>query len=132
MKKIGKTTRQFRDDLNQPPNNYTVEVRSGFKGLNLIECLMEYGWRFMTLYRQKGSRPSPRKRNARKVRWQSGEVFQIALKRREEKGKGEKKRYTHLNAEFQRITKRDKKAFLNNQCKEMEENNRMGKTRDLL
>ena len=114
MKKVGKTTRPFRYDLNQIPYDDTVEVKNRFKGLNLIECLMEYGWRFVTLYRQKGSRPSLRKRNAKKARWQSGEVFQIALKRREEKGKGEKKRYTHLNAEFQRIARRDKKAFLGN------------------
>ena len=82
----------------------------------------------MTLYRRQGSRPSPRKRNAK---WLSEEALQIAVKRREAKGKGEKERYTHLNAEFQRIARRDKKAFLGEQCKEIEENNRMGKTRDL-
>ena len=92
---------------------------------------MNYGWRFMTLYRRQGSRPSPRKRNAKKAKWLSEEVLQITEKRREAKGKGEKQRYTHLNAEFQRIARRDKKAFLSDQCKEMEENNRMGKTRDL-
>ena len=85
----------------------------------------------MTLYRKQGSRPSPRKRNAKKAKWLSEEAFQIAEKRREVKGKGEKERYTHLNAEFQRIARRDKKAFLSDQCKEVEENNRMGKTRDL-
>ena len=90
---------------------------------------MNYGQRFMTLYRRQGSRPSPRKRNAKK--WLSEEALQIAVKRREGKSKGEKKRYTHLNAEFQRIARRDKKAFLSDQCKEKEENNRMGKTRDL-
>ena len=72
---------------------------------------MNYGQRFMTLYRRQGSRPSPRKRNA--------------------KSKGEKERYKHLNAEFQRIARRDKKAFLSDQCKEIEENNRTGNTRDL-
>ena len=66
-----------------------------------------------------------------KAKWLSEEALQIAMKRREEKGKGEKERYTHLNAEFQRIARRDKKAFLNDQCKEIEENNRMGKTSDL-
>ena len=66
-----------------------------------------------------------------KVKWLSEEALQIAVNRREMKGKGEKERYTHLNAEFQRITRRDKKAFLSEQCKEIEENNRMGKTRDL-
>ena len=85
----------------------------------------------MTLYRRQGSRPSPWKRNAKKAKWLSGEALQIAVKRREVKGKGEKERYTHLNAEFQRIARRDKKAFFSDQCKEIEENNRMGKTRDL-
>ena len=66
LKKVGKTTSSFRYDLNQIPNDYTVEVRNRFKGLDLIECLMNYGWRFMTLYRRQGARPSPRKRNARK------------------------------------------------------------------
>ena len=92
---------------------------------------MNYGWRFMTLYRRQGSRPSPWKRNAKKEKWLSEESLQIALKRREVKSKGEKERYTHLNAEFQRIIRREKKAFLSDQCKEIEENNRMGKTRDL-
>ena len=83
------------------------------------------------MYRRQGSRPSPRKRNAKR---QNGclEALQIAKKRREVKGKGEKERYTHLNAAFQRIARRDKKAFLSDQRKEIEENNRMGKTRNLL
>ena len=89
---------------------------------------MNYGWRFMTLYRRQGARPSPRKRNAK---WLSEEALQIAVKRREAKSKDKKERYTHLNAEFQRIARRDKKAFLSDQCKEIEENNRMEKTRDL-
>ena len=66
LKKVGKTTRPFRYDLNKIPYDYTVEVRNRFKGLDLIECLMNYGWRFVTLYRRQGSRPSPRKRNAKK------------------------------------------------------------------
>ena len=92
---------------------------------------MNYGWRFVTLYKRQESRPSPRKRNAKKVKWLSEEALQIAVKRREVKSKGEKERYTHLNAEFQRIARRDKKAFLSDQCKEIEENNRVGKTRNL-
>ena len=76
-------------------------------------------------------RPSPRKKKCKKAKWLSEEALQIAVERREAKGKGEKERYTHLNAEFQRIARRDKKVFLSDQCKEMEENNRMGKTRDL-
>ena len=92
---------------------------------------MNYGWRFVTLYRRQGSRPSPWKRNAKKAKRLSEEALQRAVKRREVKSKGEKERYTHLNAEFQRIARRDKKDFLSDQCKEIEENNRMGKTRDL-
>ena len=126
--KVGKTTRPFRYDLNQIPYDYTVEVRNRFKGLDLIESLMNYGWRFMTLYRREGSRPSPWKRN---TKWLSEGALQIAEKRREVKSKGEKERYSYLNAEFQRTARRDKKAFLSDQCKKIEENNRMGKTRDL-
>ena len=92
---------------------------------------MNYGWRFVTLYKRQESRPSPRKRNTKKAKWLSEEALQIAVKRREVKSKGEKERYKHLNAEFQRIARRDKKAFFSDQCKEIEENNRMGKTRNL-
>ena len=92
---------------------------------------MNYGLRFVTLYRKRGSRTSPWKRNAKNVKWLSREALQIALKRREVKSKREKERYKHLNAEFQRIARRDKIAFLSTQCKDIEENNRMGKTRDL-
>ena len=93
---------------------------------------MNSGRRFMILYRKQGSRPSPWKRNAKKAKLLSEEVLQVAVKRREVKSKGEKERYKHLNAEFQRIARRDKKAFLSDQCKQIEEKNRMGKTRDLL
>ena len=86
----------------------------------------------MTLYRRQGSKPSPRKRNAKKQNGKKAKkALQIAVKRREAKSKGEKERYKHLNTEFQRIARRDKKAFLSDQCKEIEENNRMGKTRHL-
>ena len=81
--------------------------------------------------RRQGSRPSPRMRNPKKAKRLSQEALQIAVNRREGKGKGEKGRYTHLNAEFQRIARRDKKAFLSDQCKEIEQHNRMGKSRDL-
>ena len=82
MKKVGKTTRPFRHDLNQIPYDYTVEVRNRFKGLDLIECLMNYGMRFVTLYREQeqGSRPSLWKRNAKKAKWLFGEALQIAMK----------------------------------------------------
>ena len=89
---------------------------------------MNCGLRFLTLYRRQGSRPSPWKINAKK---KNGSLRRPYKKRREAKSKGEKERYTHLNAEFQRIARRDKKAFLSDQCKEIEEKNRMGKTRDL-
>ena len=91
---------------------------------------MNYGMRFVTLYRRQGSRPSPWK-EMKKAKWLSGEALQIGVKRKEAKSKGEKERYKHLNAEFQRIARRDKKVFLRDQCKEIEENNRMRKTRDL-
>ena len=83
------------------------------------------------MYRRQGSRPSPRKRNAKVQNGCLRRALQIAMRRRDVRGKGEKERYTHLNAEFQRTARRDKKAFLGDQCKEIEENNRIGKTRDL-
>ena len=86
---------------------------------------MNYGWRFVTLYRRQGSRQFPWKRNAKKAKWLSEEALQIAVKRRQAKSKGEKERYKHLNAEFQRIARRDKKAFFTDQYKEIEEKNRM-------
>ena len=85
----------------------------------------------MTLYRKQGSRPYQKEKQCRKTKLLYEEALQIAMNRREVKGKGEKERYTHLNAEFQRIPRRNKKAYLSHQCKEIEENNRMGKTRDL-
>ena len=85
----------------------------------------------VTFYRRVESRPSPWKKKCKKTKWLSREALHIAVKRREAKSKGEKERYKHLNAEFQRIARRDKKAFLSDQCKEIEENNRMGKTRDV-
>ena len=84
---------------------------------------MNYEKRFMTLYRRHGARPCPKKKKCKKAIWLSEEALQIAVKRREVKNKGEKERYTYLNAEFQRIAMRDKKDFLNDQCKEIEENN---------
>ena len=83
-----------------------------FEGLDL----KNNGWRLVTLYRRQGSRPSPRKRNAKKAKWLPEEALQIAVRRREAKSKGEKERHKHLNAEFQRIARRDKKAFLSDQC----------------
>ena len=84
------------------------------------------------IVQETGIKTIPKKKKCKKAKWLSGEALQIAVKRREAKNRGEKERYTHLNAEFQRIARRDKKAFLSDQCKEIEENNRMGKTRDLV
>ena len=92
---------------------------------------MNYGQRFVILYKRQGSRPIPMEKKCQKAKWLSEEALQIAVKRREEKSKGGKDRYKHLNAEFQRIARRDKKAFFSDQCNEIEVNNRLGKTRDL-
>ena len=85
----------------------------------------------MTLYWGQGSRPSPRKKKCKKAKWLYEEALQLAVKGREAKGKGEKEKYTHLNADFQPLARRDEKAFLSDQCKEIEEDNRMGKTRNV-
>ena len=131
LKKVGKTTGPFRYDLNQIPYDYTVQVKNQFKGLDLIDCQMNYGLRFMTLYRRQGSRPSPRKRNVKRQNCCLEEALQVTEIRREAKGKEEKERYTLLNSEFPRIVRGSKKAFLSDQCKEIGKKNRMGMTRDL-
>ena len=131
MKKVGKTTRLFRYDLNQIPYDYTVGVRNRFKGLDLIDRVPDELWQEVCDIQETGIKTIPMEKKCKKAKWLSGEALQIAEKRQEAKGKGEKERYTHLNAEFERIARRDKKAFLTDQCKEIEENNRMGMTRDL-
>ena len=132
LKKVGKTTRLFRYDLNQIPYDYTVEVRNRFKGLDLIDRVRNELWMEVhDIVQERWSKTIPKKKKCKKAKSLSEEALQIAEKRRKAKGKGEKERYTHLNAEFQRIAQRDKKAFLSDQCKEVEENNRMGKTKDL-
>ena len=118
MKKVGKTTRPFRYDLNQIPNNYTVEVRNRLKGLDLIDIVPEVLWMEVhDIIQETGIKTIPKKKKCKKAKWLSEEALQIAVERREVKSKGEKERYTHLSAEFQRIARRDKKAFLSNQCK---------------
>ena len=92
---------------------------------------MSYEQRFVTLYRRQGARPSPQKKEMQKSKMAIWEALRIAVKRREAKSKGEKERYKHLNAEFQRIARKEKKAFLSDHCKEIEENNKTQKTRDL-
>ena len=96
MKKVWKTTRPLRHDLTQIPNNYKVEVRNIFKGLDLIECLRTMAWRFMTL--ETGSKTIPKKKKFKNAKWLFEEALRITVKRREVKSKGEKERYTHLNA----------------------------------
>ena len=127
LKKVGKTTRPFRYDLNQAPYDYTVEVRNRFKGLDLIDRVPDELWmEVRDIVPETGIKTIPMKKKCKKAKWMSWEALQIAVKRREAKSKGEKERYKHLNAEFQKIARRDKKAFLSDQCKEIEENNRMG------
>ena len=132
MKKVGKSPRPFRYDLNQIPYDYTVEVTNRFKGLDLIDRVPEELWiEVRDIIQEVVIKTTPKKKKCKKVKWLPEEALQIAVKRREAKSKGEKEKYTNLNAEFQRIASRDKKAFLNDQCKEIEKNNRMEKTRDL-
>ena len=132
MKKVGKTTRPFRYDLNQIPYDYTMEMRNRFKGLDLRDRVPDEVWmEVIDIVQETGIKTTSKKKKCKKSKWLSEEALQIAVKRREVKSKGEKERYTHLNAEFQRITRRDKKTFLSKQCKEIERNNRMGKTRDI-
>ena len=119
MKKIGKTTRPFRFDLNQISYDYTAEMRNRFKGLDLIDRVPEEIQMEICNLQEAVIKTIPKKKKCKKAKLLSEEALQIAEKRRETKGKGEKERYTHLNAEFQRIARRGKKAFLSDQCKEI-------------
>ena len=127
MKKVGKTARPFRYDLNQFPDDYTVEVRNRFKGLDLIDRVPDELWNEVCdIVQETGSKTISIKKKCKKEKWLSEEALQIAVKRREAKSKGEKESYKYLTAEFQRIARRDKKAFFSGQCKEIEEKNTMG------
>ena len=109
-----------------------IEVRNRFKGLDLTDRVPDELWtEVRDIVQETGIKTIPKKKKCEKAKWLSEEALQIAVKRREMKSKGEKERYTHLNAEFQRIARRDKKVFLSYQCKEREKNNRMGKMRDV-
>ena len=133
LKKVGKTTRPFRYDLSQIPYDYTVEVRNRFKGLDLIDRVPDELWMEVhDIVQETGIKTIPMEKKCKKAKWLAGEALQRAVKRREAKSKEEKERYQHVNAEFQRIARKEKKALLSDQCKEIEENNRMGRTRDLL
>ena len=113
MKKVEKTTRPFRYDLNQIPYDYTMEVRNRFRGLDLIDRVPDELWmEVRDIVQETGIKTIHKKKKCKRAKWLSEEALQIAVKRREAKSKGEKERYKHLNAEFQRIARRDKKAFL--------------------
>ena len=110
MKNVGKATRPFRFDLNQIPYDYTVEVRNRFKGLDLIDRVPDELWmEVCDIVQETGSKTIPKKKKCQTAKWLSEEALQIAVKRREVENKGEKERYTHLNAEFQRRAGREKK-----------------------
>ena len=129
--KIGTITRPFRYDLNQMTYYYIVDVRNRFKGLDLIDRVPdELYTEVRDIVQETGIKAIPKKKKCNKAKWLPEEALQIAVKRQEATSKGEKDRYKHLNADFQRRARRDK-VFLSDQCKEIEENNRMGKTRDL-
>ena len=131
MKKVGKTARPLRYDLSQIPYDYTVEVRNRFKGLDLRDRVPDALWTEVhDIVQETGIKTIHMEKKCKKAKWLSEEALQMAVKRREAKSKEEKERYTHLNAEFQIIARRDKKTFLSSQCTEIEKNNRMGKTRD--
>ena len=122
--KVWKTTRPFRYDLNQIPYDYIVEVRNRFKGLDLIDRMPDELWmEVRDTVQETGIKTIPMEKKCKKAKWLSGEALQIAVKRREAKNKGEKKRYKDLNAEFQRIARKNKKGSFSDQCKEIEENN---------
>ena len=132
MKKVGKTTRPFRYDLNQILYDYTVEVRNRFKGLDLIDRVPDELWTEVhNIVQETGIKTIPMEKKCKKPKWLCGEDLQIAVKRRKVKSKGQNERYKHLNADFQRTARSNKKAFSSEQCKEIEGKNRMGKTRVL-
>ena len=132
LKKVGKVTRSFRHTINQIPYDYTMEVRNRFNGLDLIDRVPD---QLLTevhdIVEETGIKIIPMEKKCKRAKWLSGEALQIAVKNREVKSKGGKERYKHLNTEIQRMARRHKKAFFSDQCKEIEENNKMGKTRDL-
>ena len=113
LKKVGKTTRPFRYDLNQIPYDYTVEVRNRAKSLDLIDRVPDELWtEVRDIVQETGMNNIPKKKKCKKAKWLSEEALQIAMEGREVKSEGEKERYKHQNAEFQRIARRGKKAFL--------------------
>ena len=131
MKKVGKSTTPFRYNLNQIPYDYTVEVTNGFKGSDLVDRVPEELWMAVhNILQEAVTKTIPKKKKYKKAKWLSEEALQIAEKKTEVKSKGERETYTQLNTEFQRLAGRDKKAFFNEQCKEVEETTEW-ETRDL-
>ena len=121
MKKVGKTARPFRYDLNQIPYDFTVEVRNRLKGLDLTDRVPEELWtEVLDIVQETRIKTIPMEQKCKSEKWLSGEALQIAEKRREVNNKGEKERYKHLYSDFQRIARRDKNAFFSEQCKEIE------------
>ena len=119
MKKVGKTTRPFRYELNQIPYDYTVEVINRFKVLDLVDRMPEELWmEIHNTVQEPVTKTIPKEKKCKKAKWLSDKALQIAEKRREVKNKGEKEQYTHLKAEFQRIPRRDKKTFLSEHAKQ--------------
>ena len=115
MKKVGKTTRPFRYDLNQIPDDYTVELRNRFKGLDLIDRVPDELWtEVCDILHEIGIKTIPKKKKCKKTKWSSEEALTNSWKRREVRGKGERETHAQLNAEFQRMARRDKKDFLSN------------------
>ena len=128
LKKVGKTIRPFRYYINQIPYSGSDRQIQGIRSDRVPE---EPWMKVCDIVQEAVIKTIAMKKKCQNAKWQSEDALQIAIERREVKGKGEKERYAHVYAEFQRIARRDKKAFLSDQCKEIEENNRMGKTRDL-
>ena len=133
MKKVGKTTRLFRYDLNQLPYDYMEEVTNRFKGLDLVDRVPEELWtEICNTVQEAVLKTIPKKQKCKTAKWLSEEVLQIAEKRGETKGKGERERYTHWNAEFQSRARRDEKAFFSEQCKTNKQTNKKNTAWEIL
>ena len=131
MKKGGKTTRPFRYDLNKIPYDYTVEVTNRFKGLDLVDSAWRTRMEICITVQEVVTKTIPKKKKCKRAKWLSEDAVQVAEKRREAKDKGERGNTYPTGCTVLEKARRDKKAFLSEQCKEVQEGNRMGKTRDL-
>uniref|UniRef100_A0A803TCU4 ribonuclease H n=1 Tax=Anolis carolinensis TaxID=28377 RepID=A0A803TCU4_ANOCA len=132
LKRMGKIHRPIRYDLTNIPNEYAVEVKNRFQGLDLINRVPEELWKEVhNIVQEAATKYIPKKKKTKKAKWLSAETLEVAQERRKAKGNSDKGRYAQLNAQFQRLARRDKELFLNKQCMEVEEDNRIGRTRDL-